>query len=62
MHSSSLLGGAQVLGRDDIGSLEVGKAADFIGINMNRLNYAGNHDPIAAVLFGETSLCRPFRH
>jgi len=49
------LGGAQVLGRDDIGSLEAGKAADFIGINMNRLNYAGNHDPIAAVLFGETS-------
>lgn len=49
------LGGASVLGRDDIGSLEAGKAADFIGINMNRLNYAGNHDPIAAVLFGETS-------
>jgi 8-oxoguanine deaminase len=48
------LGGAQVLGRDDIGSLQVGKAADFIGINLNRLNYAGSHDPIAAVLFCDT--------
>jgi 8-oxoguanine deaminase len=45
------LGGAQVLGRADIGSLEPGKAADFIGINLNHLNYAGNHDPVAAVVF-----------
>lgn len=50
------LGGAQVLGRDDIGSLEAGKAADFIGINLNGLNYAGSHDPLAAVLFCETPL------
>ncbi len=48
------LGGAQVLGREDIGSLEPGKAADFIGIDLNRLNYAGNHDPVAAVLFCDT--------
>lgn len=48
------LGGARVLGRDDIGSLEVGKAADFIGINLNNLNYAGSHDPIAAVLYCDT--------
>ena len=45
------LGGAQALGRTDIGSLEPGKAADFIGINLNHLNYAGNHDPVAAVVF-----------
>jgi 8-oxoguanine deaminase len=45
------LGGARVLGRTDIGSLEPGKAADFIGINLNRLNYAGSHDPIAAIVF-----------
>lgn len=44
-------GGADVLGRNDIGSLEPGKAADFIGINLNRLNYAGSHDPVAAVVF-----------
>jgi len=44
-------GGASVLGRDDIGSLEPGKAADFIGIDMQKLEYAGaQHDPVAAVL------------
>jgi 8-oxoguanine deaminase len=46
------LGGAAVLGRDDIGSLEAGKAADFIGIDLNRLGYAGAlHDPLAALIF-----------
>jgi cytosine/adenosine deaminase-related metal-dependent hydrolase len=46
------LGGAAVLGRDDIGSLEAGKCADFIAINLNRLDFAGAlHDPLAAALF-----------
>jgi len=46
------IGGASVLGRTDIGSLEQGKCADFIAINTNRLEYAGaQHDPLAAVLF-----------
>jgi len=45
-------GGAAVLGRTDIGSLEAGKCADFIAINLNRLEYSGAlHDPVAAVLF-----------
>jgi len=45
-------GGASVLGRTDIGSLEVGKCADFIAINLNRLDYAGAlHDPVAATIF-----------
>jgi cytosine/adenosine deaminase-related metal-dependent hydrolase len=45
-------GGAAVLGRDDIGSLEPGKCADFIAINLNRVGYAGAiHDPVAAVVF-----------
>lgn len=45
-------GGAAVLGRQDIGSLEPGKCADFIAINVNRLEYAGAlHDPVAAMLF-----------
>lgn len=47
-------GGAKVLGRDDIGSLEPGKAADFIAVDLNRLNYAGSHDPVAALLFCNT--------
>ena len=45
-------GSASVLGRDDVGSLEPGKAADFIAISLDRLEYAGAlHDPVAAVLF-----------
>ena len=45
-------GGAAVLGRTDIGSLEVGKCADLFALNLNRLDYAGAlHDPVAAVLF-----------
>ena len=51
------LGGAAVLGRDDIGSLEVGKAADLIAIDVGGLGYAGaQHDPVAALLF-----CQPAR-
>jgi len=47
------IGGARILGRDDIGSLEPGKAADFVGIRLERLEYAGAavHDPLAAVVF-----------
>ena len=51
-------GGAAVLGRTDIGSLEPGKCADFFAINLNRLDYAGGavHDPVSAVVF-----CQPVR-
>lgn len=46
------LGGAAVLGRQDIGSLEPGKCADFSAFNLNRLEYAGAlHDPVAALVF-----------
>ena len=45
-------GGAAVLGRKDIGSLEPGKCADFFAINLNRLDFAGAlHDPVAAAIF-----------
>ncbi len=45
-------GSASVLGRDDVGSLEVGKAADFTAISLDRIGYAGAlNDPLAAVLF-----------
>ena len=45
-------GGAAVLRRPDLGSLEVGKAADFIAIDLSRLEYAGAlHDPVAAAMF-----------
>jgi cytosine/adenosine deaminase-related metal-dependent hydrolase len=45
-------GGARVLGRDDIGALEPGLAADFIAIKMERLDFAGAlHDPVSALVF-----------
>ncbi len=47
------VGGAAVLGRKDIGSLEAGKCADFFAVNLNRIGYAGMHDPVAAVVFGQ---------
>jgi len=46
-------GGAAVLGRKDIGSLEAGKCADFFAVNLNRIEYAGMHDPVSAVVFGQ---------
>jgi 8-oxoguanine deaminase len=47
-------GGASVLGRNDIGSLEPGKCADFFAINLNRLEYAGGlQDPLAAMIFAQ---------
>ncbi len=49
------LGGASVLGRDDIGYLAPGMSADFIAINLNQLGFTGAlHDPVAAVV-----LCQP---
>ena len=52
------LGGATVLGRDDIGALAPGMAADFVGFDLGALEYAGAavHDPLGALL-----LCAPRR-
>jgi cytosine/adenosine deaminase-related metal-dependent hydrolase len=45
------LGGAAVLGRDDIGSLESGKAADLVAFRVDDLNHAGGlSDPVASLL------------
>lgn len=50
-------GGASVLGRKDIGSLEVGKCADFFALDLNQLDYAGAiADPLATILF-----CQPVK-
>jgi cytosine/adenosine deaminase-related metal-dependent hydrolase len=53
------LGGASVLGRSDIGSLEPGKCADFFSLDLNTLGFAGAlHDPVAAVVFCATQSAR----
>lgn len=46
-------GGAAVLGRDDIGYLAPGMAADFIGYRLDTLSLAGGaiHDPVASLIF-----------
>jgi cytosine/adenosine deaminase-related metal-dependent hydrolase len=45
-------GGAAVLGRPDLGSLEAGKCADLCAIKLDKLEYAGGlHDPVSAVVF-----------
>ena len=45
------LGGARVLGRDDIGCLAPGMAADFLCIDLDRASLAGaQHDPVAALV------------
>jgi 8-oxoguanine deaminase len=46
------LGGAKVLGRDDIGSLAPDMAADFVAFDLARVGLAGAlHDPVAALVF-----------
>jgi len=47
------LGGAAVLGRDDIGALAPGMAADLIAFDLTTIDYAGAavHDPVAALIF-----------
>ena len=45
-------GGAAILGRDECGSIEEGKAADLIAIDMRRLGYGGAlADPLAAIVY-----------
>ncbi len=44
------LGGAQVLGRDDLGSIEPGKRADLAIWDMGGIEAAGSWDPVAALV------------
>lgn len=50
-------GGAEALGRDDIGQLAPGKCADLAAFNVQGIDHAGGlHDPLAALVF-----CAPTR-
>lgn len=50
------VGSAACLGRTDIGSLEVGKAADVAIFSLHDIGYSGAGDPVGALL-----LCQPNR-
>ena len=43
-------GSAQVIGRDDIGEIAVGKQADIALFKLDELRFAGSHDPLAALI------------
>ena len=46
------LGGAAVLGRDDVGALAPGMSADFVAFDLRTPAFAGAlHDPVAALVF-----------
>ena len=50
------LGGARVLGRDDIGALAPGMAADLVAFDLRGIGFAGGlHDPVAALVFCASS-------
>jgi cytosine/adenosine deaminase-related metal-dependent hydrolase len=49
------VGGARVLGREDIGALVPGRCADVIAYDLDRVEFAGaRHDPVAALV-----MCAP---
>lgn len=49
-------GGARVLGRDDVGALAPGRAADLVSWKLDDLGFAGaHHDPVAALLFCQST-------
>ncbi len=50
------IGGARVLGRGDVGSLEIGKRADLAIWDMSGIEAAGSWDPVASLI-----LCGPTR-
>ncbi len=50
------VGGAECLGRDDIGSIQPGKAADLALFDLGEIGFSGNWDPAAALV-----LCQPSR-
>jgi len=47
------LGGAEALGmQNDIGSLESGKCADFIAVDVSRSHFAPIDEPYSALVYG----------
>ncbi|HFU75454.1 MAG TPA: 8-oxoguanine deaminase [Arcobacter sp.] len=52
-------GSAQLLRRDDIGEIAVGKCADLAMFSLDEIQFSGSHDPLAALLLcGATKATR----
>jgi cytosine/adenosine deaminase-related metal-dependent hydrolase len=49
-------GGAACLGREDIGSIQAGKAGDLALFDLSDVGFSGSWDPAGALLF-----CQPTR-
>lgn len=50
------IGGASVLGRDDIGVIAPGMAADFVAYRLDQIGFSGaQHDPAAALIFCQSA-------
>jgi len=43
-------GSAKLLGRNDIGEIEIGKQADLAFFKLDELRFSGSHNPLAALL------------
>ncbi|MCB9453586.1 MAG: 8-oxoguanine deaminase [Anaerolineaceae bacterium] len=51
------LGGAAVLGRDDVGALAPGMSADLVAFRLDTVGFAGAlHDPVAGLVFGQSAV------
>jgi len=46
---AATVGGAKLLGRNDIGRLEAGYCADFIAFRLDRIELLATEDPLAAI-------------
>ncbi|MBW6461905.1 MAG: amidohydrolase [DPANN group archaeon] len=52
------IGGAKVLGLEDkIGSIEVGKRADIILLDLNDTTMVPNHNPVSNIIYSATGAC-----
>jgi cytosine/adenosine deaminase-related metal-dependent hydrolase len=51
---TATLGGAQALGRDDLGRLAAGARADIIAIDLGALHHGPLHDPVQALFLSAT--------
>lgn len=54
----STINGAKALGLDGeggIGSLEIGKKADFVGIPLKRAHQVPNYDPVASIVYATSA-------